>query len=263
MSLPWGSPLIETVQQAPGVALAVVCRCVRCKIYHVEHELSPAALLSYMTFWDTKHPAARECVTDFHVVNARIPKQFDDRLYDELGIGPFFIDGFKHNTAFTATYRASGAVSNAIQSLATSSTWLAGYESATIDNTSNKDFDIHLSGFTTVGTTPTINTRIEHNIVTMDSDTTWPDVFDGTESAETVTSQGVKDGICTPIVFLNVDATTSNRVYGYRKTSIGVRFGFICPPKSGVFTTHNTGVNLNSTAGNQSLVAQGTQVTGT
>lgn len=155
-------------------------------------------------------------------------------------------------------YRASSTVTNAIESLATSSTWVAGYESATIDNTSNLDLDILLSGITTVGTTPTANTVIEHWVVPIiDSDgSTWPDVFDGTTSAETVTSREILLSCGKLAASIDVPSTTSNISYPWGAVSVRALFGSV-PPKFVVFTTHNTGVNLNATAGNQKLFAKG------
>lgn len=154
------------------------------------------------------------------------------------------------------SYRASATLSNAVTSLATSSTFVAGYESATIDNTSNKDDDIIVSGHYTEGTTPTINTQILIYVIAIEDDTpTWPDVFDGTESAETVTSAGVLSGFGYLAATLNVDSTTSNRVYAFNFSILRV-CGFV-PPKCVLFTTHNTGVNLNSTGGNHVTKTQG------
>lgn len=227
-----------------------------------EYNVAPTALDQAMADWETKHPASRGCQTLYWTPKRKIPKGLDDRQYSKAGRAPWFLD-YAHNTDFKIAYAASAAVTNAIESLATSSTWLAGYESATIDNSSNKYLDIWLSGKTTVGTTPTINTVIEHNIVSMIDDSTWPDVFDGTTSAETITSQGVKDGICIPLVYLNVDATTSDRAYPYGRRSVAALFGGLCPPKFAVFTTHNTGVNLNATGSNQVLTQTGAYITGT
>lgn len=146
-------------------------------------------------------------------------------------------------------YGTSTAITNAIQSLATSSTWLAGYESDVVDNTSNLYLDYTIEGKVTVGTTPTINTEIRIYVVASFDGTTWPDVFDGTTSAETVTSAGVRDGFAKLAAVLLVDATTSDRSYPF-SFSVAALFGGVCPAKFVLFTTHNTGVNLNATGGN-------------
>lgn len=260
------SVAIPTPEALAEIKLSIVAFCDQCKHYHNE-DISPFRLLPWMQAWDHKHPVERDCRTHF-MTKTRPPKRgFDDRYYDQRGAAPWWLDSalgteYTHNADFKPTYGASATIVNAIEALATSATWVAGYESATIDNTTAKDMDIWLSGLTTVGTTPTINTIIEHSIVSMIADAVWPDVFDGTTGAETITSVGVKAGICKPLVFLNVDATTSNRVYHYTKRSVAELFGGLAPPKFVVFTSHNTGVNLNATGSNQVLTAAGVYITG-
>lgn len=146
-------------------------------------------------------------------------------------------------------YGSSTAITNAIQSLATSSTWLAGYESDVVDNTTNLYLDYTIEGKVTVGTTPTANTEIRIYVVASFDGTTWPDVFDGTTGAETITSAGVRDGFAKLAAVLTVDATTSDRSYPFSFT-VASLFGGVCPAKFLLFTAHNTGVNLNSTGGN-------------
>lgn len=147
-------------------------------------------------------------------------------------------------------YAASATVTISPASLATSATWVAGVESDFIDNTTNKYLDYLLAGKITVGTTPTINTEIRVYVVALANDSTWPDVFDGTASAETVTSAGVRDGFAKLAAIMAVDATTSDRSYPFGPVSVASLFGGAMPKKFVVFIVHNTGVNLNSTGGN-------------
>lgn len=154
-------------------------------------------------------------------------------------------------------YPSTSSVSLTITlaSLATSSTLLVGRESGAVDNTTNLDTDHMLSGKITVGTSPTVSTKIEVLVyapISMASGTpTYPDVFDGTESAETVTSDNVKFSMLRLAWSTTVDAT-SDRTYYMEPTSIKDLFGDL-PPFWGVFVTHSTGVNLNSTGGNHDL----------
>lgn len=140
-----------------------------------------------------------------------------------------------------------------LSSLATSSTWLAGRESTAVDNTTNLDLDHLVSGVITVGTTPTVNTTIEvwaYSYQSIASGTpTYPDVLDGTDSAETLTSVGVKSAMLKLVATLWVSATTSNVAYPFAPVSIANLFGQM-PQFWGIFVTHNTGVNLNATGGN-------------
>lgn len=141
------------------------------------------------------------------------------------------------------------------QNVASSTTLVAGVESDLISNISNLDLDHQISGTWTCGTTPTANTQVQIWIVPVLTDNlagtqTWPDVFDGTASAETVSSVGVLQGLGRLLGVLNVDSTTSDRTYALAKTSVASCFGGALPTQYVVFITHNTGVNSNSTSGN-------------
>lgn len=150
----------------------------------------------------------------------------------------------------TTNYASAATITCGVASLATSSTFVAGRESDVVDNTTNKYVDALLSGKVTVGTSPTTATQILVYVFALLNDTTYPDVMDGTDSAETLTSVGVGQGFLKLAAVLNVDSTTSDRAYYFGPTSVATLFGGILPKKWGVFVTHNTGVNLNSTAGN-------------
>lgn len=147
-------------------------------------------------------------------------------------------------------YAASAAVTISLASLASDTNLLAGQESNAIDNTSNLYLDYLLSGLITTGTTPTDARQISVYVAGIYNDTPlWPDVFDGTDSNETVTSSGVRDAALklATVIFTN---NTSNRGYYFGPISVASLFGGTLPPKFVVFVVHNTGVNLNATAGN-------------
>lgn len=147
-------------------------------------------------------------------------------------------------------YAADATVTISLASIATSATFVAGAESTVISNASNKYVDALVYGKITVGTTPTINTIIYiYAFSVIDQTPTYPDVFDGTDSTETLTSVGVGSGFLRLCAVLNVDATTSNIAYPFA-FSLAEKFGGVMPPQWGLFVTHNTGVNLNATGGN-------------
>lgn len=152
-----------------------------------------------------------------------------------------------------AKYAASATITCGVHStpLASSSTFVAGRESTVIDNTTNLYDDALLSGQVTVGTTPTANTLILVYVFAILDDTpTYPDVMDGTDSDETLTSVGVGQGFLKLAAAMNCDSTTSNRAYAFGPVSVASLFGGIMPNKWSIFVTHNTGVALNSTSGN-------------
>lgn len=160
------------------------------------------------------------------------------------------------------SYRASSTITIAPENVASSSTFVAGVESSVYDNTTNKDVDVLIAGTWTCGTTPTANTQVLVYVFAVRDDTpTYPDVFDGTSSAETVTTVGVGAGFLKLGGSAQVDSTTSNRAYDIGPFSVAQLFGGVCPPKFGLFVTHNTGVNSNSTAGNHVWKATGISYT--
>lgn len=239
--------------------------------YHT-FDCTPENMLATMLDWERKWSKDRGFTGYKHVPEYReIAKGFDDRLYLDAGEAPWWMERlkehrggpYKENANFVLAWRASATLTMALEALASSSTLLAGYESATYDNTSNNDIDIVQSGTViTNGTTNvTANTRIEVHIVTELADATWPDVFDGTTGAETITSQGIKDSLCKRLVSLNVDAVTQNRAYPYTKRSVAALYGGLAPSKYVAWITHNTGQNLHATvAGTQTT--KGVYITG-
>ncbi len=145
------------------------------------------------------------------------------------------------------------ALTISLASLASDTNLLAGRESTAVDNTTNLDLDHLVSGQIMVGTTPTANTVIEvwaYAYQTIATGTpTYPDVFDGTDSAETITNASVKFGILRLIASIPVTATTSNVAYPFAPVSIAGIFGAM-PQFWGIFVTQSTGVALNATGGN-------------
>lgn len=133
-----------------------------------------------------------------------------------------------------------------LASLASSSTWIAGWESSTYDNSSNLYPDVRVAMLVKVGTTPTTNTQIIVWVAAENGDGVWPDVLDGTESAETWTNAEMRDAGCRLGAVCNIVSTTSNLVYPIDIGSVAALFGGIMPKKFVLFLAHNTGANLNA-----------------
>lgn len=152
-------------------------------------------------------------------------------------------------------YGTAADVTITLASLASDTNRLAGRESTAVDNTSLGALDYLVSGKITTGTSPTTARTIEVWAVASWDGTTYPDVFDGTDSAETITTANHKNSICRPIAILTTDST-SNRPYDLAGVSVAQVFGGTVPPKFIIFVTHDTGVNLNSTAGNHQIRIQ-------
>ena len=161
----------------------------------------------------------------------------------------------------TISYSSNTTITIGLQTtpLASSSTFVAGRESNQIDNTTNKYVDAIVQGKVTVGTTPTANTQIIVYVWGADTSlaTTALDVLDGTDSDETITSAGVRNGMLRLGATLDVDSNTSNRTYYVAPFSVAQLFGGNMPKFWGLWVTHNTGVALNSTAANHAFSFNG------
>ena len=145
-------------------------------------------------------------------------------------------------------YGSKTTLTCAVASLASDTNLLAGIESSVIDNTTDGFTDIILSGKVTTGTSPTATRSIEVWAVAWDG-ANWPDVFDGTSSSETITSSDIKNAICKTVAVMSTN-NTSDRTYHFSGVSLRGAFGGCLPSKVVLFVVHNTGVALNSTAGN-------------
>lgn len=152
-------------------------------------------------------------------------------------------------------YATASNATITLASLASDSNLLAGRESAAVDNTTSLYLDILVSGKVTTGTSPTAAKSIEIWAVGSWDGTNWPDVFDGTESTETITSSDIKSSICRLIAAMATDAT-SNNTYNFGPVSLAGIFGGEVPPKVVFFVTHNTVAALNSVAGNHQIRLQ-------
>lgn len=152
-------------------------------------------------------------------------------------------------------YGASSSITvTNLHSLAASQTWVAGWESGAIDNTSTgyDDFRIVCSLVTHASNRQAGDFRI-YLIGIMD-DTTWPDVFDGTESVETPTDTEEFEGYARLARVLTVDNTAS-ATYQISIPSAKAVFGGNVPKKFIVYITGN--VTTTTTA---QLAASGSAV---
>lgn len=152
-------------------------------------------------------------------------------------------------------YGTAVDVTITLASLGSDTSLLAGRESSEIDNSTTLALDYQVSGKITTGTSPTTARSIEVWCVGSWDGTTWPDVFDGTDSAETITSSSNKNSICRLVRSMATN-NTSNQTYEFSCESIAALFGGYVPRKFVFFVVHNTGVNLNSTAGNHQIRVQ-------
>lgn len=152
-------------------------------------------------------------------------------------------------------YGTTATITASVASLASDTNLLAGIESAIVDNRTDGFEDHILSGKFTTGTSPTASRQIEVWAIAWDSNA-WPDVFDGTTGAETITSSDIKNALCKAVAVLPTN-NTSDRTYSFTGVSMKTVFGGVLPSQYVLFVVHNTGVALNGTAGNHELRYQG------
>lgn len=142
------------------------------------------------------------------------------------------------------TITLAGLASNAV------GVFLAGRESTAVDNTTNLDVDHLLSGVIQVNSSaPTVSRSINiyaYAPISVASGTpTYPDVLDGTDSDETMTSANVMNSALRFVASITIDATAS-RSYTFAPVSIASVFGGVLPKFWGVFVAHDTALSLQS-----------------
>lgn len=241
-----------TILKSPDnslVRIKVVGICRVCRHYHPVEAVPD--LFGRLAFdWEHKH---RQCElekpgsVEFLSPQRFIPRGFDDGIFEAEGHGPQWLD-WKANADVKLSYVADAAFTMDLSALASSSTWLAGRESTWITNSSNY-LDVEITGSFISGTTPT--SPAEHRLYYLKSteDTpTYPDVFDGTDSAETLTNTNIRDSLL--LGWSGTASTTTNVTYPcISALTLAQAFGVV-PKNYGLFFTHAHTAALKTDAAN-------------
>lgn len=212
--------------------------CRKCKKYHREERFTPETMTQAAFDWEYRHRLCeleKPGSVEFRLSSLAIPAGFDDQVYEQAGIGPQWLD-WSPNANVTMVYLADAALTIDLSGLASSSTLLAGRESSAITNSSNY-LDCRISGSFISGTTPTAPAEHRLYYVAPQEDTpTWPDVFDGTDSAETITNANIRDSL--PLGWSGTASTASNVTYPIISAlTLAQAFGYM-PPAFVAFFTH-------------------------
>lgn len=229
---------MESKEQFAGWGLYDhVAVCADCKTQHLIPKAEQITLQPWFD-WLHKHAGHRADIFAERLL------RFLDEFY---GMGA----RLAHNADAKVSYVASAAYTITLTGLASDTNLLAGREGTALSNASNKYLDVLITGQVTTGTSPTASRQIElHVIGALDDSPTYPDVFDGTDSAETITSSDIKAAIC-KLAGFSTTSNTSDRTYPFAPQGIRSLFGGDALPVAHVpFVVHNTGVNLNATASN-------------
>ena len=142
----------------------------------------------------------------------------------------------------TINYGSDTAITFDVSSLGTSSTFLAGRESTQIDNTTNKFIDAIVTCDGILGhasTAPTIGQQIQLYIWGSDVSlaTTAIDVLDGTDSAETLAHDSVRQSLRL-VAAPTVTVATAGLKYYIMPFSVASYFDHM-PKFWGLFLAHN------------------------
>lgn len=145
----------------------------------------------------------------------------------------------------TYTLLTAPTVTN-LHSLAASATWVAGWESNAIDNTSGKYADYAINAkLVRHASNQQAGEHRMYLVATLDDGTTWPDVFDGTESGETVVDTEQRDAICKLAAVAATDGGASETDY-LVCPSVAAIFGGFVPAKFVIFITTNGATSTNA-----------------
>lgn len=168
-------------------------------------------------------------------------------------------------TKYASISTTTITISLASLSAGSSGVYTSGRQSDDIDNSSDLDLDHLLSGKIRTGTSPTasrfINVYVIGALSVSSGTPTFPDTVGTSDAARSFTSANVMAGCVRQVAQLPIDST-SDRDYFFGPISIRSVFGQM-PQSWVVYVAHDTGVALNSTAGNhvlqyQRVIAQGT-----
>jgi hypothetical protein len=249
----------QALQHTPdvlAVRIKIEAVCHDCQHRHMI-DVDPWQFQAAMSDWHTKHFNHR---IEFLSPERLIPAGFDDRQVMQTGQAPWWLN-YKHNADIKLAYAADAAFTITLASLATSATWVAGREATSVSNGSNKYLDYEISGKITTGTTSTAGDIRVYGIKPINDTPTWPDVFDGTDSAETVTNTAILDKLV--LLWSGSNSTTSDISYPIISAlTLAQAWGFV-PDNFTVFVAHSTAVNLNSTGGNHEINYRGVYATST
>lgn len=206
--------------------------------------------------WETKH---RGHLFEFLSPERLLPRGFDDRPFEAAGRAPWWLD-YKHNADIKLAYAADAQATITLASLGSSSTWVAGREATSVSNGSNKYLDYEITGKVTTGTTITADTEIRlYGVKPINDTPTWPDVFDGSDSAETVTNSQIL--LALPLLWAGLVSSTNSITYPIISALTLAQLWGVVPDNFTFFVAHNTGNALHATGSNHELSYRGIYAT--
>lgn len=136
-----------------------------------------------------------------------------------------------------------------IEDVDSSSTFIGGWTSDSVDNTTNLAVDYLVSGqFTTESTNRQAGFIYVYAYAAFNDTPTWPDLFssgtEGSVGAATVHDTEQRDSGMRLLAAINVDNGASE-VYAFAPTSIAQLFGGVVPAYWALFVTSNAATSTN------------------
>lgn len=153
---------------------------------------------------------------------------------------------------YKTKYGTNAAITITLASLASDTNLLAGREGTAIDNTSELAVEILISGHIKVNATVTTGREIDIYVFCDDGNARYPDVLDGTDSNETITSAAIRNGMLKLLHTIYIDGTAS-ATYEFVGLPVSGLFGGVVPKKVGTWVVHNTGNAFSATGGDHEM----------
>ena len=136
-----------------------------------------------------------------------------------------------------------------LHSLASSQSWITGWSSATITNTSNVDFDILVGGtFTTHASNRQVGVINVFVIGALNDTPTWPTTSGGTPGTEGALSFTAIEQVyaCARLLISIQVNNTASQVYAFPETSVASLFNGVLPTHCSIFVTQNAASSTNA-----------------
>lgn len=237
---------MSTVKSIGGPLVQLRAACLDCKVRHDIQVKPGTEFLREMDEWQHKHWGHR---IEFASPRREIPRDLDDSEFERQGRAPWWLEHelFKPNANIKTAYASSTAMTfTSLNSLASSSTLLAGASALAVDNTSNLYLEYGLDGFikNNTGSAPTVGTEIDTYLYRAYDDTpTYPDTLLGTDAAKTITTTNILNNGLKQVSSNTVAATTS-QINPVDAGAISGYFNGLTPSLWSVFVVHNSGQSL-------------------
>lgn len=238
-------PLVLKSPDAPLVRIKILVVCRDCKTQHLIEEVTPDAFGRRCFDEEYRHRGHR---FEFTTPQRIIPRGFDDRIYEQAGEAPWWLD-YRHNANFTTEYVADVAFTLSLSALASSATWVAGQESTSVSNASNKYLDYSISGSFISGTTPASGEARLYFVRPYEDTPTWGGGIAGTgNAAATITNVNILASML--LGWSGGNSTSSNVTYPIWKALTMTQAFGVCPATFLVFFAHSQTAALKTDTGN-------------